>query len=62
MSAMLACPQCGEDAGEFPEGVCLDCCENNQRRLDLHNAEFDAWQTMSDAERGREIDRAARLA
>ena len=55
MSEREPCQQCGFPAWEFREGVCLDCCAENQRRLDLHNAEYDRWQRMSDAERAREI-------
>lgn len=54
------CRQCGEETPEhmFKEGVCETCCEANQRALDQHNAEFDAWQRLTDAERWERIRRA----
>lgn len=54
----MNCPQCGHEASQFREGVCLECWEDNQNRLDLHNHEFDRWERMSDAERGDAIRRA----
>jgi hypothetical protein len=33
------------------EGVCEECREANQSALDRHNAEFDRWEAMADAER-----------
>lgn len=60
-AAVRTCNQCGEDAEEFREGVCAECCVGNQSRLDLHNAEYDRWQRLSGKERGDEIARAARL-
>ena len=47
--------QCGEDAEEFREGVCTDCYEENQRALDLHNMEHDAWQKLTDEQRSKRI-------
>ena len=55
------CPQCGEPTEELHEGYCAECCEENQTRLDLHNASFDAWERMSDSQRGAEIRNAVRL-
>lgn len=52
------CPQCGEDMLEMHEGVCVYCCEENQRQLDEHNARFDWWESLSDAERGVQIRKA----
>ena len=52
------CSQCGRDCAEFREGVCVDCCTENQRRLDDHNAEYDHWQSLSDAQRAAAIKRA----
>jgi hypothetical protein len=45
------CPQCGEDTETLREGCCEECREANQAALDRHNAEFDRWQSMTDAER-----------
>lgn len=51
------CPQCGNEATEFQEGVCMDCCKHNQRRLDEHNAQFDRWESLTDKQRQDEINR-----
>jgi len=61
MRELLPCPQCGEDSAEFDQGVCVDCCAENQRALDLHNAEHDRWRTLSDSQRADEIARAATI-
>lgn len=58
--SMFSCPQCGGETYRLHEGVCADCWEDNQRRLDLHNAEHNRWAKMSDAERSVEIKRAYR--
>ena len=55
---MYDCPQCGEETETLYEGYCEDCCTLNQTRLDLHNAEYDRWQSMSDAERNAAIKAA----
>lgn len=56
----IYCPQCGETTEALYEGYCEECCENNQRELDDHNASFDRWQAMSDQERGDKIRQASR--
>lgn len=48
---MNYCSQCGDDTEQFKEGVCVDCCDQNQRELDHHNAQYDAWQKLNDQER-----------
>jgi hypothetical protein len=57
---MCYCPQCLEDstADELRrnEGYCRLCCRQNRQELDQHNAEFDRWDRMSDAQ--READKA----
>jgi len=53
------CPQCGEPTPELHEGYCEDCCIENQRCLDQHNAEYDRWQRMTDAQRDAAIMAAA---
>ena len=53
------CPQCGEPTQELHEGYCAECCSDNQRRLDQHNAEHDRWQRMTDAQRDAAIKFAA---
>lgn len=57
---MIHCPQCGEASDFFREGVCLDCHNENQTWLDLHNASFDRWEGLSDHQRDVEIRRAMR--
>lgn len=54
------CPRCGDDTDELHEGYCEPCCEEGQRALDLHNAEYDAWEAMTDVERDRRIKWATR--
>ncbi|MGY3588051.1 hypothetical protein ACVIF9_006728 [Bradyrhizobium sp. USDA 4350] len=56
----LNCPQCTEPTETLHEGYCFECWEANQRALDLHNAEYDRWKRMSDADRKRAIAWAAR--
>jgi len=53
------CPQCGDDTDELVEGYCSFCYEVNQLALDEHNAGYDAWQELSDAERWDYIKDAA---
>ena len=55
---MFDCPQCGEPTETLNEGYCEECRENNQRALDAHNARFDWWQGLTDAERAEQIKRA----
>lgn len=52
------CPQCGEDTRELHEGSCKECFEERQRELDLHNARYDHWQSLTDRERDDQIRRA----
>lgn len=51
----MNCPQCGNETDQFQEGVCAECCEENQQRLDQHIFEYDAWQKLTDAERDARI-------
>lgn len=55
----MTCPQCGEPTETLHEGYCADCCTGNQARLDAHNAQFDAWEKMTDQERAESIQRSA---
>lgn len=52
------CPQCGQATERLHEGYCEPCCRENQAALDMHNAAYDRWQSMTDAERVDEIRRA----
>ena len=56
---MADCPKCGEHTDTLHEGYCEPCREDNQSALDLHNAEFDRWQSLSNGQRDVEIRRAA---
>lgn len=58
---MHYCPQCGQDTPELHEGYCTECCEDNQRRLDAHNASFTEWQRLTDVQREARINDAIRL-
>lgn len=49
------CPQCGFGTETLHEGYCQDCCGRRQQELDLHNARFDWWEGLSDAERRDQI-------
>jgi ribosomal protein L37E len=62
MERKFFCPQCGEDTPDLHEGYCRECCDDNQRRLDRHNAEHDAWQAKTSAERDAAIRDAVRRA
>lgn len=55
------CPQCGESTETLHEGYCADCCAENQVALDKHNAEFYAWQNMTDLQRDKAIRRSVEL-
>lgn len=56
---ILRCPQCGERAEVFREGVCEICCAANQQKIDAHWAFYERWQSMSDRERAAEIKSAS---
>lgn len=55
---MLNCPQCGNETETFREGVCEYCHDENQSALDLHNASFDRWESLSAHQRDAAIRRA----
>lgn len=57
---MWHCTQCGEltEDSDFVEGVCRWCATNNQHNLNLHNAQYNRWQSLSDKQRDDEIKRA----
>lgn len=58
---MFDCPQCGYETETLNEGCCEVCREQNQRALDLHNAQFDWWQSLTDEQRDAQIKNAFRL-
>jgi hypothetical protein len=62
MSHSYDCPQCGEPTETLHEGYCAECCADNQSALDLHNAQHDDWQTLTDQQRDARIRDAVRFA
>ena len=59
---MFTCPQCGEDTPELHEGYCRECCDDNQSRLDQHNAQYDEWERLTDKQRDDAIRWSIHLA
>ncbi len=57
MAFLKTCGQCGdaEFAEQFRDGVCVYCWQDNQNALDVHNAEHDRWERMTDEQRHAEI-------
>jgi len=58
----LNCPQCGCKTDQLCEGHCAECCADNQVALDLHNAQHDEWQRLTDQQRDARIRDAVRRA
>lgn len=58
--ANFSCPKCGYGTPELYEGYCKDCRDERQRVLDQHNAQYDSWQKMTDAQREVAIKEARR--
>lgn len=56
------CSQCLQDSTmeelHANEGYCRECCQENQKNLDQHNAEYDRWEILTDQQREAEIKRA----
>lgn len=50
------CGQCGQSHTEFDNGVCIDCSDENQMKLNDHNHKYDEWQKLSNSERQARID------
>jgi len=55
IASAFVCPQCGDPTEALHEGYCEPCRDANQNALDLHNAEYDRWQGMTDRQRADEI-------
>ncbi len=57
---MDSCPQCGNETPEdqWQEGYCVDCCTDQQRSLDEHNAQFDHWNGLTEKQKTNAIRRA----
>ena len=55
------CPQCGEPTETLHEGYCEFCRAENQNRLNIHNAQYDYWNKLTDDERWDQIRKAAKL-
>jgi len=45
------CPCCGHDTEQLTEGYCLGCFQDRQLALDMFNAEYDYWHSLTDAEK-----------
>lgn len=58
--AVCHCPKCGEDTDRLHEGYCFECSQAGQSELNTHNAQFDIWERMSDAQRDCAIKDAFR--
>ncbi len=60
MDRLIPCNQCGFETpkDDFSEGVCVDCCEANQKALDVHNWFYDEWEKLSDKDRETRINMA----
>lgn len=52
---ILECSSCGEEDPCYHEGYCEDCWAERQGALDLHNAQYDYWEGLSDKEREDQI-------
>lgn len=48
---METCRQCGELAETFAEGVCLECRDENQAKLDEFNVRKILWDHLTDQEK-----------
>ncbi len=48
---MFICPQCGENTENLNEGYCDICHDYNQEQLNLHNAQYTFWNSLTDNER-----------
>lgn len=46
----MNCPQCGNPTEDFNQGVCLDCCSENQSQLDDFNSLYDYWNGLDEKE------------
>lgn len=55
------CPQCGHNTEVLVEGYCRDCARANQHALNKHNAEFEAWEKKSPAEKEAAIKAAVKF-
>lgn len=53
--SIYICDQCGEDCEEIPEGVCPDCCQQNNEALFMNNHEFDMWERLDNERRDQLI-------
>lgn len=60
MTRQFHCPQCAVETETLDQGYCPECYEQRQDELNLHNARFDWWESLSDAERKDQIRRGCR--
>ena len=61
-SDFFVCPQCEAETPDLHEGYCVECCADNQRALDEHNAQYDAWKEITSDQRDSAIRDAVRAA
>lgn len=57
----MNCPQCGGITLTLHEGVCEECRQDNQSRIDVHFQEFERWRKMTNRQREDEISKAIKL-
>lgn len=55
------CPQCCEPTETQREGYCEACRMENQAQLDIHNAQADYWNSLSDQCRADAVLKAMRF-
>ena len=55
---MFDCPQCGGETPDLYEGYCLECRDERQEGVDLHNDTSDQWWRMDGRQRNNAIGRA----
>ncbi len=51
----LICPCCGEEVKCLVEGACALCHYDRQEELDLHNQQYDYWNSLTDKQKEDQI-------
>jgi predicted amidophosphoribosyltransferase len=54
------CPDCGEPATDFREGICVDCFNERTSDAGLFISEYDEWNALTPAQRDQRIQEALR--
>ena len=49
------CPSCGHRVTQLTEGYCFECFTERQNALYLHNAEYEIWNSLTNAEKEARI-------